>query len=71
MQTSGEMLLLNTIWVLQSQLTNDSYHQPKLMSKKQDGAKVINKYSTATTPVTVPSLTTESARRTGRLDVRQ
>ncbi len=48
--TPAELLLLNTIWVLQSQLTNYFYPQQKLMSKERDGAKVIKKYDTATTP---------------------
>ena len=48
--TPAELVLLNTIWVLQSQLTNYFYPQQKLMSKERDGAKVIKKYDTATTP---------------------
>ena len=48
--TAPEMLLLNEIWQLQSQLTNYFYPQQKLISKVRDGAKVTKKYDTATTP---------------------
>lgn len=48
--TEAELLLLNRIWVLQSQLTNYFYPQQKLVSKVRDGAKVSKKYDTATTP---------------------
>lgn len=48
--TSAELLLLNRIWVLQSQLTNYFYPQQKLVSKERDGAKVTKKYDIATTP---------------------
>jgi len=48
--TAAELLLLNKIWVLQSQLTNYFYPQQKLISKERDGAKVTKKYDTATTP---------------------
>ncbi|WP_346842796.1 hypothetical protein [Rhodococcus sp. A14] len=48
--TSAELLLLNQIWVLQSQLTNYFYPQQKLVSKERDGAKVTKKYDIATTP---------------------
>ena len=48
--TAPELLLLNEIWQLQSQLTNYFYPQQKLMSKVRDGAKVTKKYDTATTP---------------------
>jgi Integrase core domain len=48
--TPAELLLLNKIWVLQSQLTNYFYPQQKLLSKVRDGAKVSKKYDTATTP---------------------
>ena len=41
--TSAELLLLNQIWVLQSQLTNYFYPQQKLVSKERDGAKVTKK----------------------------
>jgi hypothetical protein len=44
------LLLLNPIWVLQSQLTNSFYLPQKLESKERDGAKVIKKYEIATTP---------------------
>ena len=43
-------MLLNQIWVLQSQLTNYFYPQQKLISKDRDGAKVTKKYDNATTP---------------------
>ena len=46
----AELLLLNKIWQLQSQLTNYFYPQQKLISKVRDGAKVSKKYDTATTP---------------------
>ena len=48
--TPAELLLLNKIWVLQSQLTNHFCPQQKLISKVRDGAKVTKKYDTATTP---------------------
>ncbi len=48
--TPAELLLLNKIWVLQSQLTNYFYPQQKLVSKVRRGAKVTKKYDTATTP---------------------
>jgi hypothetical protein len=48
--TAPEMLLLNEIWQLQSQLTNYFYPQQKLVFKVRDGAKVTKKYDTATTP---------------------
>ena len=48
--TAPELLLLNEIWQLQSQLTNYFYPQQKLVSKVRDGAKVTKKYDTATTP---------------------
>ena len=48
--TAPELLLLNEIWQLQSQLTNYFYPQQKLISKVRDGAKVSKKYDTATTP---------------------
>ena len=48
--TEAELLLLNKIWVLQSQLTNYLYPQQKLVSKVRVGAKVSKRYDTATTP---------------------
>jgi len=40
-------LLLNRIWVLQSQMTNYFSPQQKLISKIRDGAKVTKSCSTA------------------------
>ena len=48
--TAPELLLLNEIWQLQSQLTNYFYPQQKLISKVRDGARVTKKHDTATTP---------------------
>lgn len=48
--TAAELLLLNEIWQLQSQLTNYFYPQQKLISKVRYGAKVSKKHDTATTP---------------------
>ncbi len=48
--TTAELVLLNQIWVLQSQLTNYFLAQQKLLSKVRDGAKITKKYDTATTP---------------------
>ncbi|MDI9941552.1 transposase family protein [Rhodococcus sp. IEGM 1351] len=48
--TEAELLLLNKIWVLQSQLANYFCPQQKLVSKVRTGAKVAKKYDTATTP---------------------
>jgi len=48
--TPAELALLNSIWVLQSLLTNYFYPQQKLISKVRDGAKVVKKYDRATTP---------------------
>jgi hypothetical protein len=48
--TEAELLLLNKIWMLQSQLTNYFCPQQKLVSKVRTGAKVSKKYDRATTP---------------------
>ena len=48
--TVAELLLLNKIWILQSQLTNYFCPQQKLISKVRTGAKVSKKYDRATTP---------------------
>lgn len=48
--TASELLLLNEIWQLQSQLTNYFHPQQKLMSKVRTGAKVSRKHDTARTP---------------------
>ncbi|MDF3303411.1 hypothetical protein P3H15_00115 [Rhodococcus sp. T2V] len=48
--TEAELVLLNRIWVLQSQLANYFCPQQKLVSKVRNGAKVAKKYDTATTP---------------------
>jgi len=48
--TPAELLLLNKIWVAQSQMTNYFLAQQKLVSKVRDGAKVTKKYDTPTTP---------------------
>jgi hypothetical protein len=48
--TAAELLLFNTIWALQSQMTNYFSPQQKLVSKVRTGAKVTKKYDTATTP---------------------
>ena len=48
--TAPELLLINEIWQLQSQLTNFFYPQQKLVSKVRDGAKLTKRYDTATTP---------------------
>jgi hypothetical protein len=48
--TPGELLLLNRIWILQSQLTNYFLAQQKLVSKIRDGAKVTKKYDIPATP---------------------
>jgi hypothetical protein len=48
--TEAELLLLNKIWALQSQLTNYFCPQQKLVSKVRNGAKVSKKYDRATTP---------------------
>ncbi|MDJ0419832.1 integrase catalytic domain-containing protein [Rhodococcus opacus] len=48
--SEAELLLLNNIWVLQSQLANYFCPQQKLVSKVRNGAKVAKKYDTATTP---------------------
>ena len=48
--TPAELLLLNKIWVLQSQMTNSFLAQQKLISKVRDGAKVTKKYDVPTTP---------------------
>ena len=58
--TTGELLLLNKIWLLQGLLTNFFYPQQKLLSKQRQGAKVIKKYDVATTPY---------SRATGRKEV--
>jgi len=48
--TAPELLLLNEIWRLQSQLTNYFHPQQKLISKVRAGAKVSRKHDKATTP---------------------
>jgi transposase InsO family protein len=48
--TASELLLLNEIWNLQSQLTNYFHPQQKLVSKVRNGAKVSRKHDKATTP---------------------
>ena len=48
--TASELLLLNEIWKLQSQLTNYFHPQQKLVSKVRNGAKVSRKHDAATTP---------------------
>jgi hypothetical protein len=58
-----ELLLLNKIWVLQSQMTNYFCPQQKLIKKVRTGAKVAKKYDRATTPrrraVDHPAVTNE------------
>ena len=49
-ETASELLLLNEIWKLQSQLTNYFHPQQKLISKVRTGAKVSRKHDRATTP---------------------
>lgn len=48
--TPAELALLNSIWVLQSQLTNYYLPQQKLISKVRRGAKVTKKYDRPLTP---------------------
>jgi hypothetical protein len=48
--TPAEVLLLNKIWALQSQLGNYFFPQQKLVYKVRDGAKITKKHDTATTP---------------------
>jgi hypothetical protein len=48
--TAAELLLLNEIWKLQSQLTNYFYPQQKLVSKVRKGAKITKKHDKARTP---------------------
>jgi hypothetical protein len=48
--TPAEVVLLNKIWALQSQLSNYFYPQQKLVHKVRDGAKITKKHDTATTP---------------------
>ena len=48
--TAAELLLLNEIWQLQSNLTNYFYPQQKLISKVRKGAKVSKKHDKAATP---------------------
>ncbi|QEN14183.1 integrase catalytic domain-containing protein [Mycolicibacterium sp. ELW1] len=61
--TASEMLLLNEIWQLQSQLTNYYHPQQKLVSKVRHGAKVTKKHDEAATPfrrlITHPSMVDE------------
>ena len=61
--TASELLLLNEIWQLQSQLTNYFYPQQKLVSKVRTGAKVSRKHDKAITPfhraINHPSMTME------------
>jgi hypothetical protein len=48
--TAAELVLLNKIWLLQSQMTNYFLPQQKLVSKVRDGAKVTKTYDQPTTP---------------------
>jgi integrase-like protein len=48
--TRAELLLLNEIWVLQTQMTNYFSPQQKLVSKIRDGAKITKKYDPPATP---------------------
>jgi len=61
--TASELLLLNEIWRLQSQLTNYFHPQQKLVSKVRKGAKVSRKHDKATTPfhraIDHPTMTVE------------
>ena len=61
--TASELLLLNEIWQLQSQLTNYFHPQQKLVSKVRAGAKVSRKHDTAATPfhraIDHPSMTVD------------
>jgi hypothetical protein len=59
--TEGELLLLNKIWALQSQIGNHFYPQQKLISKVRDGAKISKKYNTAATPAVIAHYITEAA----------
>ncbi|MFN8033729.1 MAG: transposase family protein [Mycobacterium sp.] len=54
--TASELLLLNEIWQLHSQLTNYFHPQQKLMSKVRTGAKVSRKHDKARTPFTARSI---------------
>ena len=47
--TPADLLLLNKIWVLQSQITNYFLPQQKLVSTGRDSAKVTKKYDRPTT----------------------
>lgn len=61
--TASELLLLNEVWRLQSQLTNYFHPQQKLISKTRTGAKVSRKHDKAATPfhraIDHPSMTPE------------
>ena len=48
--TAAELLLLNRIWVLQSQIMNYFLAQQKLVSKVRDVAKITKRYNVPTTP---------------------
>ena len=48
--TPAELVLLNKIWTLQALLSNFFYPQQKLVYKARDGAKIVKKHDTATTP---------------------
>jgi hypothetical protein len=48
--TTAELLLLNKIWVLQSQMTNYFLAQQKLISRVRNGARVTKRYDIPTTP---------------------
>ncbi|WP_241010935.1 integrase [Mycobacterium camsae] len=48
--TTAELLLLNKIWVLHSELTNYFYPRAKLICKVRRGGRILKKYDTAATP---------------------
>ena len=64
--TPAELVLLNKIWVLQSQMTNYFLAQQKLISKVRDGAKVTKRYDVPRRRTAARSDTKRSAPRTRR-----
>jgi hypothetical protein len=64
--TPAELLLMNKVGVLQSQMTNYFLAQQKLVSKVRDGANVTKRYHVPTSRIVEPSVTQRSAPRTRR-----
>jgi len=64
--TPAELVLLNQLWVLQSQITNFFLPQQKLIAKVRDGAKVTRPTTGPPPRTSVPTGTAASPVTTRR-----